>query len=125
MARFRFRSRIAAWAALASIASNAFAPLLAHARPGAAPLPQEICSATGLKHAGGEAPVDTPDRNVWPSHCSLCAFNADRTAAAPPDAALTLAYSGASEARPGFIETAPPDSPLDRTAPARAPPLSS
>jgi hypothetical protein len=125
MARFRFRSRIAAWMALGNLAFNAFWPLLANARPGAAPLPAEICSATGLRHAGGEAPADTPDRSVRPSHCTLCPFNADRTAAALPDAALTLADSGASEARPGFFEAAPPDSPLDPTAPPRAPPLSS
>jgi len=124
MSRLRFPRRIAAWLALGSVAFNALWPLLANARPTAPALPSEICSATGLRHASG-APGDAPDRSVRPSHCTLCPFNADRAAAVPANAALKLADSGASEARPGFFEAAPPDSPFDRTAPPRAPPLSS
>ena len=122
MARLRFRGRIAAWVALAGIAGGTLAPLFAHARPGAAQLAAEICSTTGLKHAGGKAPADAPARDLRPSHCSLCTFGAERAAAAQPAAPLALADSGASESRPGFFETARLDSPLDRNAHPRAPP---
>jgi hypothetical protein len=125
MARFRFRSRIAAWVALASITGSAFAPLLANAKPGAAAPPSEICTATGVRHVGGEAPADAPGGSLRPSHCTLCPYNADRVCIALPDATLKLADSSAREARPAFSAVARPDSPLDRVAQPRAPPFSS
>src|SRR5438552_18994140 len=72
-----YRSRIAAWLALAGIALNASWPLLANARPNAPALPSEICTATGQKHAG-ESPFG---KGARPSHCTLCPFNAERGAA--------------------------------------------
>ena len=78
MTAHRSRSRIAAWLALAGMALNASWPLLANARPNVPALSSEICSATGLKHAGEGLPEETPGKSVQPSHCTLCPFNAER-----------------------------------------------
>jgi hypothetical protein len=74
----RIRSRTAAWLAFAGMALNAFWPLLANARPNVPALPSEICTATGLKHAGDNLPGENPGKSVQPSHCTLCPFNAER-----------------------------------------------
>ena len=114
----RFRSRIAAWLALAGMALNAFWPLLANARPQAPALPSEVCSATGQKHAG-ESPLS---KGARPSHCTLCPFNAERGAALAPVAGAIFAPTPAAAQEPEFCETPLLASRFDPTAPPRAPP---
>jgi hypothetical protein len=114
----RFRNRVAACLALAGIALNASWPLLANARPNAAALPSEVCSATGQKHSG-EGPLS---KGARPSHCNLCPFNAERgptiSGAAP---ALLCPMSASGPARELFSEPQLPAA-LDPCAPPRAPP---
>jgi len=74
----RIRNRTAAWLALAGMALTASWPLLANAKPNVPALPAEICTATGLKHAGEGLPGEAPGKSVQPSHCTLCPFNAER-----------------------------------------------
>ena len=117
-----YRSRIAAWLALAGIALNASWPLLANARPNAPALPSEVCSATGQKHAGESLPGEAPGKGARPSHCALCPFNAERgpaiSGAAP---ALLCPVPASGPVRELFSEPQLPAA-LDPCAPPRAPP---
>jgi hypothetical protein len=122
MATFRDPGRAPAWLAIAAMALNALWPLLANAKPAVPALPSEICSATGLKHAGGE-PANAPDRGSHPSHCTLCPFNAERGAAIPCLAIPPFARSATADPRPEFTGTFRLESQLDLTARPRAPPL--
>jgi len=119
MSAHRSRSRIAAWLALAGIALNASWPVLANAGPRVPVLPSEICSATGLKHAG-EGPLS---KGARPSHCALCPFNAERgpaiSSAAP---ALLCPMPASGPVRELFSEPQLPAA-LDPCAPPRAPPF--
>ena len=121
----RSRSRIAAWLALAGMALNASWPLLANARPNAPALPSEICSATGLKHAGESLPGQAPGKGVQPSHCTLCPFNAERGAALASAAGAIFAPAPAAAQEPEFYEAPLLAVAFDPTAPPRAPPFSS
>src|SRR5262247_764480 len=76
----RFRRRAAAWLALAAMALNAAWPLLANAKP--VDPSAEICSASGLNHAAGGAPL-VPEKGLHASHCTLCPFGAERGAPIP------------------------------------------
>jgi len=123
MSAHRSRSRIAAWLALAGMALNASWPLLANARPNAPALASEICSATGLNHAAGGGPADSPNKNVHASHCSLCPFNAERGAAISHVAQRRLP-SAPAVARVVARDDAPqPKLALHPAAPPRAPPV--
>ncbi len=119
MTRTQLRQRIAAWVALAALAGNAFAPLLAHAKPGAALATSEICSATGATHLGNEA----PEGDLLPSHCALCPCSGDRMPIGVPDGAPALPTCAALEARPAPPAAGLPASPLDLSARPRAPPF--
>jgi len=121
MTAHRSRSRIAAWLALAGMALNASWPLLANARPNAAALPSEVCSATGQKHTG-ESPLS---KGAQPSHCTLCPFNAERGAALAPAAGAIFAPTPTAAQEPEFCETPLPAAAFDPTAPPRAPPFPS
>ena len=99
------------------MALNAAWPLLANARP--ADPGDEICSATGLKHAAGGAPA-TPDKGYHASHCNLCPFGAERSAAiavtglqhAPASAPVVARARGdASRVTLALYPTAPPRAP--------------
>ena len=120
----RYRRSVAAWLALSGMTLNALWPVLGNARPAAPALPSEICSATGLKHAGGE-PAGAPEKGPHPSHCTLCPFNAAQSAAIPATAAESLVRACAEDPRSVFSDTLRLGSPLDRTASTRAPPLPS
>ena len=109
--------------ALASIVLNTAWPLLANAKPVVPALPSEICSATGLNHAAGGGPVDSPNKNVHASHCSLCPFNAERGAAIsdvaqrrlPPAPAVAKVFARNDAPQPKIA--------LHPAAPTRAPPF--
>ena len=125
MNTLRFPRRAAAWIALASMALNAAWPLLADAKPSAPASPSEICTAAGLDRAPGGAPGNSPNKNVHPSHCSLCPFHAERGLAIAglglpliPPAAPVAAVLAREDAPP-------PESALHPAAPARAPPFPS
>ena len=118
----RFRRSIAVGLALSGMALNALWPLLANAKPAVPANPSEICSASGLKHAGGE-PAGAPNRGSRPSHCTLCPFNAERGAAIPCLAAPAFARSSIADPRPECPGTARVESQPDPTARPRAPPL--
>lgn len=110
----------AAWLALAGMVLNTAWPLLANAKP--FDPSSEICSASGLEHAGGGAPV-TPDKGLHASHCSLCPFGAERCAAVP----LAIAPLPVPVAAPAQV-FARGDAPqvryaLHPSAPPRAPPV--
>ena len=107
------------------MALNGFWPLLANAKPNTPALPSEICSATGLKHVGGGAPADSPDKSVRPTHCSLCPFNAERGAAIPVTAAPALTRTAAAAPKPEFFGAPRLESRLVPTALPRAPPFPS
>jgi hypothetical protein len=123
MTAHRSRSRIAAWLALAGMALNASWPLLANARPRVPALPSEICSATGLNHAAGGAPADSPNKNVHASHCSLCPFNAERGAAISHVAPQGLRSAPAVARVFTRSEALRPVTAFHPTAPPRAPPF--
>lgn len=118
-----YRSRIAAWLALAGIALNASWPLLANARTSVPALPSEICSATGLKHAGEGLPGDTP--GVRPAHCTLCPFNAERGAAISGAAPALLCPMPDRGQVQEFFSEPQLQAALDPAARPRAPPFSS
>ena len=116
------RSRIAAGLALAGMALNAFWPLIVNARPNVVDIFAEICSTRAHKrHAG--VPVKAPEKTAHASHCTLCTFNAERTAAAPAAARVPLALPHLAGARIEFREALPIQAAFDPTAPPRAPPL--
>jgi hypothetical protein len=115
----RFRSRIAAWVALAGIALNASWPLLANAAPRVPALPSEICSATGQKHAG-ESPLGKTDQ---PSHCKLCPYSADRGPAISGGAPAFRCPLPASRPVSDFVSKPRLAAALDPCAPPRAPPF--
>ena len=121
----RSRRRTAAWLALSAMSLNALGPLIANAQPAVPANPQEICSATGLKHAGDAPPAGAPDQGLHASHCTLCPFNAERGAAMSVAAAPAFARTSAADPRPEFFGTPRLESPLDPTAPPRAPPFPS
>jgi len=114
------RRRPAAWLALASMVLNAAWPLLADAKSAVPASPSEICSASGLAHAAGGAPV-APDKRLHASHCTLCPFNAERCATIPyaglpllspvPVAAPFFARSEAPRREIAFHPAAPPRAP--------------
>ena len=118
-----YRSRIAAWLALAGIALNASWPLLANARTSVPALPSEICSATGLKHAGEGLPGDIP--GVRPAHCTLCPFNAERGAAISGAAPALLCPMPDRGQVQEFFSEPQLQAALDPAARPRAPPFSS
>jgi hypothetical protein len=125
MTGLRSRNRIAAWLALAGIALNASWPLLANAKPSVQALPSEICSATGLKHAGEGLPGEGPGKSVQPSHCTLCPFNAERGAAISGAAPVLVSPMPAcGQVRELFSEPQL-QAALDPAARPRAPPFSS
>jgi len=102
------------------MALNAAWPVLANAQP--ADPGAEICSATGLKHAPGEAPA-TPAKGYHASHCNLCPFGAERgQAVAAKAAALPLPASAPAEV---FERGESPQrqTALYPAAPPRAPPF--
>ena len=117
---FRLRRSPAVWLALAAMALNAAWPLMANARP-AGPA-SEICSATGVRHAAGGAP-SAPDKNFHASHCNLCPFGAERSAAISatvgplpvPAPAPARAFVRGDAPQVGFN--------LHSAAPPRAPPV--
>jgi len=123
MSLLRFRSRLAAWLALAGMALNAFWPLLADARPSVPALPSEICSATGLKHSGDGAPPGAPGKGAQPSHCTLCPFNAERGAAIPCATHALLASAPSDAQHPVHFQAPRPGAAVYPTASARAPPF--
>src|SRR6266849_10281960 len=104
MIALRSRSRIAAWLALARIALNASWPLFANAKPSVPALPSQVCSATGLKHAGESLPGEAPGKGVQHSHCTLCPFNAERGAALASAAGAIFAPAPAAAQEPEFYE---------------------
>lgn len=115
--------RIPAWLAIAAMTLNALWPLLANAKPAVPANPSEICSATGLKHTGGE-PAGAPDQGSHPSccsHCPHCPFNAERGAAIPCVAAPSCPTTAGS--RPEFAGTSRFKSQLDPATRPRAPPV--
>jgi len=119
----RSRNRIAAWLALAGIALNASWPLLANARPNVPALPSEVCTATGLKHAGEGLPGETPAKSVQPSHCTLCPFNAERGAAVSQAKPILLSPSPVGVRHAVHRDALHPEAALDPAALPRAPPL--
>jgi len=118
------RRRTAALLAIASMVLNAAWPLLANAKPAVPASPSEICSATGLNHAAGGAPV-APDKGIHASHCTLCPFSAERCAAIPYAGGEPLASAPAPA--PVFAHSDAPPAPiaLHAAAPPRAPPFPS
>jgi hypothetical protein len=125
MSAHRSRSRIAAWLALAGMALNASWPLLANARPNVAALPSEVCTATGLKHAGQGLPGEIPGKSVQPSHCTLCPFNADRAAAILCAKHVLLSAAPTGPQHAAQHDVLRPEAALDPAARPRAPPLPS
>jgi len=123
MSLLRFRSRLAAWLALAGMALNAFWPLLADARPSVPALPSEICSATGLKHSGDGVPPGAPGKGSQPSHCNLCPFNAERSPAISGAAPALVCPMPACGQAPAFFAEPQFQAALDLAAPPRAPPF--
>jgi hypothetical protein len=121
MTALRSRSRIATWLALAGIALNASWPLLANAKPNAPALPSEVCTATGMKHAGEHL----PGKGAQPSHCTLCPFNAERGPALASAAGAIFAPTAAAAQGPEFYEAPLLVAAFDPTAPPRAPPFPS
>jgi hypothetical protein len=100
------------------MALNVAWPLLANAKP--ADPAAEICSANGVNHAGGGAPL-VPHKGYHASHCNLCPFGAERGAAIPvaivpllrpvsPPAQL-LARSDAPRLHFALYPAAPPRAP--------------
>jgi hypothetical protein len=122
MTEHRSRNRIAAWLAIAGVALNASWPLLANARPSVPALPSEVCSATGLKHAGKSLPGETPGKGVQPSHCTLCPFNAERGAAIPHAKHILLSSKPVAVRQAVHRDALRPEAALDLAAPPRAPP---
>ena len=123
MTSLRARNSIAAWLALVGVALNASWPLLANAKPSVPALPSEICSATGLKHAGEGSPGDAPGKNVSPSHCTLCPGNAERGAALSGIVAVLFRSAPACAQAPAFfagarLQAAPAFSGSPRSPPA-------
>jgi hypothetical protein len=118
----RIRCRTAALLAVASMLLNAAWPVLANAKPYFPDLPQETCSATGLVHANGGAPVESPHKSLYASHCTLCPFGAERGAAITPVAGLlflpTLASPRVARAEAPRLHLA-----HHPAAPPRAPPV--
>jgi hypothetical protein len=101
---------------------NAAWPLIANAKPAVPASPVEICSAAGLNHAAGGAPVDSP-KSVHPAHCSLCSFHAERGLAIV-NAGQPLVISEPPGAEVFSRGDAPgPEIALYPTAPPRAPPF--
>ena len=114
-----YRSRIAAWLALAGMALNASWPLIANARTSAPALPSEVCTATGLKHPG----KGLPGKSAQPSHCALCPYNAERGPAISGAASVLLCPMPASgQVHESFSEPQLRAA-LDPAAPPRAPPF--
>jgi hypothetical protein len=117
---FRLRRSAAAWLALTAMALNAAWPLLANAKP--FDPSSEICSASGLEHAGGGAP-GVPGKGLHASHCSLCPFGAERCATIPlaitpppvPVAVPAQAFARGDAPQVRFA--------LHPSAPPRAPPV--
>jgi hypothetical protein len=99
---------------------NAGWPLLANAKPADPALPSEICSASGLNHAGGGAPA-APEKGLHASHCTLCPFGTQCAAAIPyaglpllaPVPVSTPLFAGGEAPRPeiAFHPAAPPRAP--------------
>ena len=123
MTLLRLRRRTAAWLALAAMALNAAWPLLANAKPEVPALPTEICSATGLNHAAGGAPAGPQDKGLHASHCTLCPFNAERSAAIPYRVQPPLPSSTAVAPTFARAEAPRPAIALHPAAPPRAPPV--
>jgi hypothetical protein len=121
MSAHRFRSRTAAWLALAGMALNASWPLLANAKPNVPALPSEVCSATGQKHSG-ESPLS---KGAQPSHCALCPFNAERGPAIPHAKHIALPSEPVSVHHAVHRDAPRPEAALDPAARPRAPPFSS
>jgi hypothetical protein len=119
----RLRRRTAAVLALASMVLNTAWPLLANAKPEVPALPSEICSATGLTHAPGGAPAGPSDKGLHASHCTLCPFSAERSAAIPFLGQPPLPSS--TVVAPTFARAEPPRPAiaLHPAAPPRAPPV--
>jgi hypothetical protein len=116
------RNRIAAGLALAGMALNAFWPLIVNARPNDVDIFAEICSTGSHKrHAG--VPVKAPEKTAHASHCTLCAFSPERTAAVPIAGRAPLALPALAGARIEFRDARPVQAAFDPTAPPRAPPL--
>jgi hypothetical protein len=114
------RRSTAAWLALAAMAFNAAWPLLANAKP--VDPSTEICSASGINHAGSGAPL-VPDKGLHASHCTLCPFGAERGAAIPV-AVAPLPLPSAAPAQPvARGDAAPLHLALYPAAPPRAPPV--
>jgi hypothetical protein len=96
------------------MALNTAWPLLANAQP--ADPAAEICSASGDKHAPA-----TPDKGYHASHCNLCPFGAERSAAIPlavaplliPDSApaQVIARSDVPRLHLALYPAAPPRAP--------------
>lgn len=122
MTILRSSRRAAAWLALAAMVLNAAWPLLANAKPAVPALPSEICSASGLNHAGGGAPT-APDKGLHASHCTLCPFSAERCAAIPYVALPPLAAAPATVRVFARRDTPRPAIVLHPAAPPRAPPV--
>jgi hypothetical protein len=101
------------------MALNAAWPLLVNARP--ADLAAEICSATGLTHAGGGTPA-LPDKGYHASHCNLCPFGADRGAGIAATVTV-LPLPASNPARVFARETLQHQTALYPAAPPRAPPV--
>ena len=99
------------------MALNAAWPLLANAQP--ADPAAEICSASGGKHG---APA-TPDKGYHASHCNLCPFGAERSAAIAPAIRPLLLPVAAPERIFTSGDAAAPHLALYPTAPPRAPPV--
>jgi hypothetical protein len=100
------------------MALNAAWPLLANAEP--VDPSSEICSASGLKHAGGGPAA--PEKDLHASHCTLCPFGAQLAAPIPqatqapsPRAAAVAPIARADAPRLKFA--------FQTTAPPRAPPV--
>ena len=123
MIALRSRSRIAAWLALAGIALNASWPLFANAKPSVPALPSQVCSATGLKHAGESLPGEAPGKGVQHSHCTLCPFNAERGPAISGTAPALLCPMPASGPVRELFSEPQFQAALDPCAPPRAPPF--
>jgi hypothetical protein len=123
MTASRSRSRIAAWLALAGIALNASWPLLANAKPNVPALPSEICTATGMKHAGENLPGNAPGKSVRPTHCSLCPFNAERGAAMPYAKHILPSSAPVGVPLAVYWDALRSEAALDPAAPPRAPPF--
>jgi hypothetical protein len=104
------------------MALNTAWPLLANTKP--ADPGAEICSASGVNHAGDGAPL-IPHKGLHASHCTLCPFGAERGPAIPV-AVVPFLLPVSSPAQP----LARGDAPrlyltLYPAAPPRAPPVPS